>query len=693
MASRHPPRIASPQSHLQRTSAVQGSNSGVIEDLTVLYDAVIGEDLAVGGNVTIGGTLTINGLTYTWPASQAAPRVLRNSPAGTLSWSLVDLSTDVTGVLATGTVPATQVTNGAYPGNDYSWLDADVRFTYDVGTGLEGEFGFYGGAGLAIYDGGYIAYDGTGTSGAVAIGINGDTASVQPIIAWQEGFAQKFALGVGVTGKLTLGHGVFTADLTLDSAGLFAFQNAVDFLGSTRILGNVYVSRIDTATAGAGDLTLWRNGVSKLTLGNALADFADAMSAPAIYSTVLDSNGPANLLLKYNAVTVLTLNTTTATFSGSVTATELFAPTVDSGSAVDLLLQRNNSTKLTLGNALATFVNEVVAPGFYSTVLDSNAASDLLLKRNGTTQLTLASAVATFLGTVAATEFRGPSVDSASATDLLLQRNNVTQLTLGSSVATFVGTVAATEFLSTTVDSGAASDLVLQRNNVTKLTLGNALATFVDPVLVSGTTVTLGANALASDIGYILNAAAGQNREIIWRTGGSNRWSLRANNTAEGGANAGSDLTLVARDDAGATIDTVLTVARAAGGLVTWVRRLVAKRFIGNGTAHVAGDYTASAGWGTTRSVSAVSAMDTGGRVTITCNGASIAANPTVTLTFKDGTWTTIPAIVITRGDGTAPTTGFWALTTASATAPVFTFFGTPVAGSTYTFDFEVMGK
>lgn len=50
------------------------------------------------------------------------------------------------------------------------------------------------------------------------------------------------------------------------------------------------------------------------------------------------------------------------------------------------------------------------------------------------------------------------------------------------------------------------------------------------------------------------------------------RWILRANATAEGGSNAGSDLELIARTDAGAAIDNVLTVTRAAGGTMTIAR-------------------------------------------------------------------------------------------------------------------------
>ena len=111
-----------------------------------------------------------------------------------------------------------------------------------------------------------------------------------------------------------------------------------------------------------------------------------------------------------------------------------------------------------------------------------------------------------------------------------------------------------------------------------------------------------------------------------------------------------------------------------------------------NGTAHVAGDYALSAGWGTTATVSAVSAKDAGGRVTISCSGTGQTANPTVTLTWKDGTWTTVPAVVASRGDLVVPS-GPFLNSTPGATTVVFTFNGTPVAGNSYILDFVAMGK
>lgn len=103
------------------------------------------------------------------------------------------------------------------------------------------------------------------------------------------------------------------------------------------------------------------------------------------------------------------------------------------------------------------------------------------------------------------------------------------------------------------------------------------------------------------------------------------------------------------------------------------------------GTAHVAGDWALSGGWGTTATASVASGCkDSGGLLQITANGAGIAANPTVTLTFKDGTWTVAPRGVASRTDGSAPAAGYWRNSGATATTIIWTFEGTPVAGTTY---------
>ena len=102
---------------------------------------------------------------------------------------------------------------------------------------------------------------------------------------------------------------------------------------------------------------------------------------------------------------------------------------------------------------------------------------------------------------------------------------------------------------------------------------------------LSGTSATMSANIIttggdmrvdrATGQGSMeIRTAAGQTAVLYFRTGALNRWALFKNTTAEGGANAGSNLQLNAYDDAGTTIGTAWNVTRstlatALGGALT----------------------------------------------------------------------------------------------------------------------------
>lgn len=86
--------------------------------------------------------------------------------------------------------------------------------------------------------------------------------------------------------------------------------------------------------------------------------------------------------------------------------------------------------------------------------------------------------------------------------------------------------------------------------------------------------VTVGQNADAATREVIINAAAGQNRQVRWQTGGVTRWQWRVGTGAESGSDAGSGINLEAYSDAGTLIDAPLIIARAAGGNITLARHL-----------------------------------------------------------------------------------------------------------------------
>lgn len=115
---------------------------------------------------------------------------------------------------------------------------------------------------------------------------------------------------------------------------------------------------------------------------------------------------------------------------------------------------------------------------------------------------------------------------------------------------------------------------------------------------------------------------------------------------------------------------------------------LSANRIYGEGAQLTASDVTLSAEWGTGPTVS-VSGTDLRGEVSVTA-GTTPGANPTVTITFKGGAFPSAPFAIVRRKDSTSPyEEPTW---TTSTTQLVITFPATPVAGSTYTFSWVVIG-
>jgi len=79
----------------------------------------------------------------------------------------------------------------------------------------------------------------------------------------------------------------------------------------------------------------------------------------------------------------------------------------------------------------------------------------------------------------------------------------------------------------------------------------------------TGTVATLGDGTGAAVA--VLNGAAGQVRDMRYQSAGVNRWALRVENTAEGGADAGSDLLVFPYSDAGVIKSAAMTISRASG--------------------------------------------------------------------------------------------------------------------------------
>jgi hypothetical protein len=162
---------------------------------------------------------------------------------------------------------------------------------------------------------------------------------------------------------------------------------------------------------------------------------------------------------------------------------------------------------------------------------------------------------------------------AAATTVTTLGTGGLVTLADGNNVA--VGTTTGSQ-----IGTGATQKLgffgatpVVQPANTTDLrqlliNLGLLASGGATPLSLAGGSLTVGAGVVSktgATASFGISGDAGQTRDFSFQTAGVSRWILRTNSTAEGGSDAGSDLQILSRTDAGASKTTVLTLNRATG--------------------------------------------------------------------------------------------------------------------------------
>lgn len=139
------------------------------------------------------------------------------------------------------------------------------------------------------------------------------------------------------------------------------------------------------------------------------------------------------------------------------------------------------------------------------------------------------------------------------------------------------------------VVSGSASALTSGR--VPYVTTGGLLLDDASMVFSASGGGGLTLSNASSSFYHTISRAAGFAGGIVWSTAGSARWIAQADNATESGSNAGSAWALLARTDAGAAIDTPLSIVRASGGAITLARPVTCTGTVTvpNGTAAAPG--------------------------------------------------------------------------------------------------------
>jgi hypothetical protein len=98
----------------------------------------------------------------------------------------------------------------------------------------------------------------------------------------------------------------------------------------------------------------------------------------------------------------------------------------------------------------------------------------------------------------------------------------------------------------------------------------SSLFTFSAPSFAA---LTVGASANAGSAFVIFDSASGYSHAFLGQVGGVNRWQMAVGDaTAETGSDAGTNFSIAAYTDAGASIDTPISIVRASGGLFSTPR-------------------------------------------------------------------------------------------------------------------------
>jgi hypothetical protein len=107
-----------------------------------------------------------------------------------------------------------------------------------------------------------------------------------------------------------------------------------------------------------------------------------------------------------------------------------------------------------------------------------------------------------------------------------------------------------------------------------RVRIASSGAVTIGGTLTTTGNITINRDGLASAATLLISADAGQIKQIAFYSANVTRWALRVNATAESGGDAGTNLELISFTDAGATIDTPISILRVAGGAITFRRPL-----------------------------------------------------------------------------------------------------------------------
>lgn len=177
--------------------------------------------------------------------------------------------------------------------------------------------------------------------------------------------------------------------------------------------------------------------------------------------------------------------------------------------------------------------------------------------------------------------------------------------------------------------------------------------TFAGNVSVAKASAQFTVDASSGNATYILDREAGDLGLVSYRTGNVERWRAQANSTAESGANAGSDYSIQAYDDAGASLGVAFSITRATlaaafGGALAVTGALSSASSIKSSSATAGVGYATGAGGTVTQLTSKATGVTLNkacGQITL--NNAALNAGVEVTFTVTNSAVASSDAVLV----------------------------------------------
>jgi hypothetical protein len=387
-----------------------------------------------------------------------------------------------------------------------------------------------------------------------------------------------------------------------------------------------------------GTIPIWASGTS---IGNSLLSQATTTITLTGGATATNTGfytlSSINDFLQYDLK-----NTSTGTSAQST-----YSLTADNGSALTgfMSININNSTFTAVNNYSIGVANDcsVLSSGQDLYLANSHISKDVIVS--------LGKTASPFFDE----RFRLQNASNVGGALFTLGNSLVVRKASTQDSVALAGRAGGTSSFSNTVTTAAltASRTTTLPDADVTLTAGTSIAGSIantQVALGSGTNTVAGQNWLRTETtsipqslmvgdgtvncGLLLNGTTGAtNKDLTWASNTASattgfRWTMRVG-TAEGGANSGSNWSLIARDDTGTTIDNPVSIVRASGGLAT-ITRPTSITSTTDSTTTTTGSIITAGGLGVAKALFVGTTGSFGGNVTITtAAGTRVRADTT----------------------------------------------------------------